>query len=110
MYRRPGEGFKLDFIAEGYVGTLDVNGFFLIIYFDGHGEKKLQTTIPDIIWVQHKPFDPWWASEDKVYPIISIVRPVWKRPIVYRMLDLQCPENADVSLTQHRSANLDNGN
>ena len=30
-------GFQLDFIAEGDVGALDVNGFFLAIYFDGHG-------------------------------------------------------------------------
>ena len=45
-----------------------------------------------------------------------MIRSVGKRsllqklvPVVYRMADLQCPENADVSLTQHRSANLKNG-
>ena len=42
-----------------------------------------------------------------------MVRPVgkWQAlqvlvPIVYRMADLQGPENSNVSLTQHRSANL----
>ena len=54
-------GFQLDFIAEGDVGTLHIYGFFLAIHFDGHGEKKLQPTILDIVWAQH-----WRASEDKV--------------------------------------------
>ena len=45
-------GFKLDFIAEGDVGTLDFNRFFLAIYFDGNFEKKLQTTIPDTVQVR----------------------------------------------------------
>ena len=45
-----------------------------------------------------------------------MVRPVGKRPalqtlvpIVYRMANLQGPEISDVSLTQHRSANIKNG-
>ena len=42
-------GFQLDFIAEGDVCTLNVNGFFLANYFDGHGEKKLQLIIPDTV-------------------------------------------------------------
>ena len=33
-------------MAEVEVGTLDVNVFFLAIYFDGYGEKKVQPTIP----------------------------------------------------------------
>ena len=57
--------FQLDFIAEGDVGTLNVDGFFLAIYFDGHAEKMLQLS----------------ARSQK----------------------------SDVSLTQHRSANLKNG-
>ena len=55
-------------------------------------------------------------SEGKVLLVISMVHPIGKRPalqtlvpIVYRMADLQCPKNADASLTQHRSANLKNG-
>ena len=59
------ERFQLDFIAEGDVCTLYVNGFFLAIYFDGYGEKMLQPTIPDIVLAQHKPSHPWRASEDK---------------------------------------------
>ena len=109
-------GFQLDFIAKGDVGTLDVNGFFLGNpghLFDGYGEKKLQLTILNMVWAQHKPFHPWRASEEKVFSDISMVRPLGKRPalqtlvpIVYHMADLQGPENSDVSLTQHRSANL----
>ena len=45
-----------------------------------------------------------------------MVRPVEKRPalqtlvsIVYRMADLQCPKNVNMSLNQHSSANLKNG-
>ena len=45
-------GFQLDFIAEGDVDALDVNGLFLAIYFDGHGEKKFQLAIPDIVSAQ----------------------------------------------------------
>ena len=44
-----------------------------------------------------------------------MVRPVEKRPalqtlvsIVYRMANLQCPENANMSLTQHSSTTLKN--
>ena len=107
-------------MAEGDVGTLNVNGFFLAIYFDGHSEKKLQQAIiPDIVLVQHKPFHTWRASEDKVFSVMSMVHPVGKgsalqtlMSIVYSMSDLQCPETADVSLTQqcqHHSANLTNG-
>ena len=110
--------FKLDFIAEEDVGTLDFNRFFLAIYFDGNFEKKLQSSNDH---TRHCP-----GSAQTVSPLAGVwrqsllcyihgVRPVGKRPalqtllsIVYRMADLQCPENANMSLTQHSSTNLKN--
>jgi hypothetical protein len=45
--------YHIDFIAEGDVLTLHINGLFLAVYFDGHGKTKLQPTIPDIVRIQH---------------------------------------------------------
>jgi len=73
-------GFQFNFIAERDVGTLDVHWFLLAIDLDGHAEKKLQSTIPDIVWAQHKSFYSWRASEDKVFLVISIIRLAGKRP------------------------------
>ena len=107
------EGFQLDFIAEGDVGTLDVNGFFQAIYFDRHGEKKFQPTIPVIVLAQHKSFYPRRESEDEVFTVVSMVCHVGERPaletlvpIVYRVADLQRHKHANVSFTMHRGANL----
>ena len=76
------------FIAEGDVGTLDVNCIFLAVYFDGYGEKKFQTAIPDIVRAQHKAFHPWRACEDKVFSVISMVRPFRKRPTLQTLVSI----------------------
>ena len=108
-------GFQLDFIAEGDVGELDVNWFFLAIYFDGHDDQKFQLTIPDIDLAQHNPFYHLRANEDEVVTVVSMVCYVGKRqaletlvPIVYRVADLQRPEHANVSLTLHIGATMKN--
>ena len=80
--------YTTSFIAEGDVGALDVNGFFLAIYFDGHGEKKFQLAIPDIVQAQHKPFYPRRASEDKVFTVVSMVCHVGERPALETLVPI----------------------
>ena len=77
-------------MAERDKGTLNVDRFFLAIYFDGHGEEKFQPTIPDIVQAQHKPFYPRRASEDEAFTVVSMVCHVGERqsletlvPVVY---------------------------
>jgi hypothetical protein len=120
--------FQLDFIAEGDVGTFNVNGVFLDIHLDWHGEleKKLQSTILDIVLAQHKSSYSRRASEHwhKVFFVVSMVCHVGERPAgpaletldshMYRVAYLQQwrPEHSKVAraraLTLHRGENLKN--
>ena len=106
-------GFQLDVVAEGNIGTLDFNRRILAIHFDGHAEEELQSTVPDVVCAQHKPFHPRRTNEDEVLPIKSVELPIWERPalqtlvaLVYRVSNLQYPVDDDVSFPIHGSAYL----
>ena len=106
-------GFQLDFIAEGDIGTLEVNRLVLAINLDRHSEKELQPTVPDIVLAQHKAFHPWRASEDEVLSVVPIVRFIRERPalktlvsLMYSVSNLQCPVDVYMSLPQYCMLNL----
>ena len=97
-------GFKLDFIAEGDIGTLEVHRLVLAINFDSNSKNELQPTVPDIVWAQYEAFHPGGTSKDEILSVVPIICFVWERPalktlvpLVYCVTYLQCPVDADVS-------------
>ena len=106
-------GFQLDFVAEGDVGALDIDRLVLSINLDGHCEEELQSTVPDVVWAQHKSFHPRRTNEDEVLSIQSVELPIWERPavqtlvaLVYCVANLQYAVDADMSLSLQGSADL----
>ena len=107
------QGFKLDFIAEGDIGALKVHRLVLAINLDRNSKKELQPTVPDVIRAQYEAFHPRGASEDEILSVVPVKVFVWERPalktlvsLVYCVTYLQYPVDADVSLSQNFTANL----
>ena len=87
----------------------------LAINFDERREKKLQLTIPDIFWAQHKPSHHGRASKDysQTKSSLSMLCPIGKRPalksqvpIMYCVTTMQRYVDSDVCFTQHCRADL----
>ena len=52
------QGVQLNRIAEGNIGTLEADRLILDVKLDRNGEEKFQPTVPDVVRVQHKAFNP----------------------------------------------------
>jgi len=85
----------------------------LAINFDRNSKKELQPTVPDIVWAQYEAFHPGGTSKDEILSVVPIILFVWERPalktlvpLVYCVTYLQCPVDADMSLSQNCTANL----
>ena len=104
---------QLYFVAEGDIGAFKVNRLIPAVNLDRNGEKKLQPTVPDIVWTKNKAFHPGGASKDKVFSVVPKVFFIGERPalkplmsVVDSVADLQCPVDANMSLSQYCRADL----
>ena len=48
------------------IGTLEADRLILAVKLDRNGEEKFQPTVPDVVRVQHKAFNPGRAREHKL--------------------------------------------
>jgi len=106
-------GVQLNLVAECNIGALEVDRLILAVHLNRNGEEKFQPTVPDVVLVQHKAFNPGRAREHEILPVVPMVRFTRERPalktlmsLVNSVADLQCPVDAYVSLSQYCRANL----
>ena len=106
-------GLQFDIVEKGNVGTLKLYGVIPTIDLDGEREKKLQTTIPDVVGFERKLLHTRGADEDTVLPVVTTILLIWKWPAlqtlhtpVNRVSDLQGSEQTKVSFAKHCLAHL----
>ena len=67
-------GVQLNLIAEGNIGALEADRLILAVNLDRNGEEKFQPTVPDVVRVQHKAFNPGRAREHEILLVVPLVR------------------------------------
>ena len=72
------------------IGTLEADRLILAVKLDRNGEEKFQPTVPDVVRVQHKAFNPGRAREHEILPVVPMVRFTWpwERPALKTLMSL----------------------
>ena len=81
-------GVQLNLIAEGNIGALEADRLILAVNLDRNGEEKFQPTVPDVVRVQHKAFNPGRAREHEILPVVPMVLFTWERPALKMLMSL----------------------
>ena len=77
------------------IGTLEADRLILAVKLDRNGEEKFQPTVPDVVRVQHKAFNPGRAREhelesSRLYPWYYLPGPgnLNERPALKTLMSL----------------------
>ena len=77
------------------IGTLEADRLILAVKLDRNGEEKFQPTVPDVVRVQHKAFNPGRAREhelesSRLYPWYYLPGPgnLSERPALKTLMSL----------------------
>ena len=106
-------GLQPNVVEKGDVSTLKLHGVLLAINLDREREKKLQSTVPDVVGAEQKLLHTRRADEDTVLPVEPAILLIRERPALqtlksgmHRVSNLQSSEQAKVPFSKHGLAQL----